>query len=470
MAKVQRNTTDEDIDAIIQRAAERGETLTPMDVKLQRRVSTGGIPSRTAEEADEIIDRALATRAKARTKPGETFRGRLAGQEGPTRGGTEFIEFRDFAGEKEFRIDRAEETRLEIADQRAKSQKLAARLGAKKQIDTERTVIEYSPYQERLLSSIETARANVEKDVSEQRLTPEQAEKFTDQLDVRANMVIPGPRRRPPTPQEQYESRKFRDPNTGVEMYLDGKGEPKLPPSTPTNKELFDIRKSIMDNATEDLTSEQVNALIASAVQGNVQVRNILSGGQGGGQQELRGGRVGLQQKLIDIRKQGKAEGMSDEAIEAAIQRAETDRPIGTVDPNEGFVEWDELSPDEQEEILVKFRKEEAKKQRSTTTLGTGARPSITTPSRFKPQTEEQFIQSVRDNPSLLRKFTKTRKKGALPATWEGATPKERAAMYALYKDTVKAGGRVRSFGEFKKLIIANPDRIPEFSKSKKKK
>ena len=118
----------------------------------------------------------------------------------------------------------------EIQDRRneqekAMALKLATRMEAKGQLDTEGMRPGYTPAQEQRKQALRDSRAKLEAEFAEYKHTPEQMKQFEEQITLQEQAILPQLIRQPPTPMEQFMGNQIVDPVTGVRLYSDGKGK-----------------------------------------------------------------------------------------------------------------------------------------------------------------------------------------------------------------------------------------------------
>lgn len=114
---------------------------------------------------------------------------------------------------------------------------------------------------------------------------------------------------------------------------------------------------------------------------------------------------------------------------------------------------FEDLSQGQLEEILEKQRKRERSRQHILTIGGKR---------KFKKQSEEHFIESLKTKPELLQEIIKEHGfvkelEGPPNLNWENATKEQRKQAFAIAKDNVEPGEERLTFRKFKKLMIKNP-------------
>jgi len=375
--------------------------------------------------------------------------------------------------------------------ERAAATRLGARMQAKGQIDSRNKRMDYTPAQRKQISTLRESRAKLEAEFSNGQHTPEQMLEFEEQLYLQEQSIMPQPTEAPPSAQEIFEQSLTKHPVTGQlgRVLNSGKWEPLSNGYSPAERvklavlaresieaEVLSYDKEGKPNKYAVATADKVNEWINTFQTAGIQTNAITSGvPEATGRPQLRERPVApqgqqdvqslaLTDKDIEI---GKKFGKTKEDMIRDIQKA---AETGTFEPTQKsqyYKTWDELSPEQQEKVLKKYRREEAAKGRPVPAFGMP-------PGRHKPQTEEQFIESVKSDPDLLQTYLEGwtgaispeyRKEGSPPKSWNDAAADEKRVMYDNYKKTVKSGARIKSFEDFTYLMTRHPEKITEFLK-----
>jgi hypothetical protein len=129
----------------------------------------------------------------------------------------------------------------------------------------------------------------------------------------------------------------------------------------------------------------------------------------------------------------------------------------------------EELPAEDQEAVLNKFRKAEAKRQKPRKGFSIYGGPAQGTKSNFVPMSEQQFIDLYNSDENFANDFKTELREGVAPATLKEATVSDKKAMYENYKTTVEPGEKLESKFRFEQLIEDDPEAIAFYFNLKKK-
>lgn len=117
----------------------------------------------------------------------------------------------------------------EIQDRRnandiALAARLGARMGAKKQLDTQGLQLGYMPSQEKEMDALRTARATIERDWSEGKINDAQRKEFEEKIWLKQQAILPQMIRKRPSVQDQFNANVVQLPNGTKALYNPAKG------------------------------------------------------------------------------------------------------------------------------------------------------------------------------------------------------------------------------------------------------
>lgn len=374
-------------------------------------------------------------------------------------------------------------------NERIMAAKLFARQESKKQIDGKTTEFGYTPQQQRKLDAIQASRAKLEFEMTEaggSRWTPDQMHRMEVQLSQSEGMILPQRVRRQPTVQDQFNANIVTLPNGSKALFNPAKGTTE-PLDVGTKIPYKDWTKGIADT-TEAMTTfndvtgkeivpdpAEVQRVFMDNYRAYQEAQGIVGGAAGEPQQpdllaERKAGFAGtdIKGRLQAIRQQAIAEGKSEAEADEIVNRlsggqAVTPQRKGRTSGDKLF---ENLPEAKQKKLLEAFRKKERKRQKPQRLPAGSSGLTFEARSRFKPMSEEQFIERYNTDREFRRKTrVHERVEGALPETWEVATNSERQAMFREFQKTERPGARQKSFFDFGRLMEDNPDRIAEFLK-----